>query len=95
MKFVEWDEQKNEKLKRERDIGFEEILLAIIEQRILAVVEHPNKKRFGHQKVLVVEINHYAYLVPYVENENAIFLKTIIPSRKATKQYIIIKRKLS
>ena len=95
MKFVEWDERKNEKLKRERDICFEEILLAIIEQRILAVVEHPNKKRYGHQKVLIVKINHYAYLVPYVENENAIFLKTIIPSRKATKQCIIRKPRLS
>ena len=95
MKFVEWDERKNEKLKRERDICFEEILLAISEQRVLAVVGHPNKKRYGLQKILVVEIHHYAYLVPYVENENAIFLKTIIPSRKATKQYIIRKQKLS
>ena len=90
MKYVEWNEEKNKKLKSERGIGFEEIEIAIEEKKnILDVVEHPNKKRYLNQKILIIRIDNYAYLVPYVEDEEKIFLKTIIPNKKATKKYII------
>lgn len=51
-------------------------------------IEHPNKAKYPNQRVFVVEVDEYAYLVPYVESDNEIFLKTVIPSRKATKQYL-------
>ena len=89
MKVFSWDQQKNELLRTSRGVGFEEVIIAISEGMILDVLEHPNEVKFGHQKVFVVEINQYAYLVPFVENELEVFLKTIIPSRKATKTYII------
>ncbi len=89
MKYFDWDAGKNEKLKQERDVGFEDVLVAIEEGRILDVIEHSNKKKYPGQKVFVLEISHYAYLVPFVEDEERIFLKTIIPSRKATKKYLL------
>jgi len=92
MKYVDWDNKKNGQLKEEREISFEDILIAIEEGRLLDIVEHPNKNRYLNQKIFIVVINNYAYLVPFVEDEEKIFLKTIIPSRKATKQYIIERR---
>ena len=91
MKYFDWDQQKNAELKRERDISFEEALVAIEEGNILDIVEHPNKKRYPNQKIFVIKINNYAYLVPFAEDDEKLFLKTIIPSRKATKQYLIKK----
>ncbi len=88
MKPYDWDESKNIKLKAERLVGFEDILTAINEGRTLANIEHPNKLRYGSQKILVVEINNYAYLVPYTEDDEKIFLKTIYPSRRFTKKYL-------
>lgn len=89
MKYFDWDNQKNEGLKTERDISFEEVLISIEKGNILDILEHPNKNRYPNQKVLVVNIDSYAYLVPFVEDEEKVFLKTIIPSRMATKKYII------
>ena len=83
-----WDGSKNEKLIRERGISFEEIVLAIEKNNVLDVIEHPNIKKYKNQKMFVVEWNHYAYLVPFVEDKELIFLKTIIPSRKATGKYL-------
>jgi len=91
MKYFDWDQKKNAELKRERDTGFEEALVAIEEGNILDIVEHPNKKRYPNQKIFVIKINNYAYLVPFAEDDEKLFLKTIIPSRKATKQYLIKK----
>lgn len=88
MKYIDWDEGKNAKLKAEREICFEDVLTAIDDGRILADKEHSNKLLYRRQRVLVVEIDHYAYLVPYVEDDDKIFLKTIIPSRKATRIYL-------
>ncbi len=88
MKYFDWDPEKNEKLQEERDIGFEDILIAIEEGGLVAVLEHPNTRRYSGQKILVVIVRAYGYLVPYVEDEQRVFLKTIIPSRKATKRYI-------
>ena len=89
MKYIDWDNQKNELLKKEREISFEEVLIAIEEGQILDIVEHPNKKRYLNQKIFIIKISSYAYLVPFVEDDDKIFLKTIIPSREAVKKYII------
>ena len=92
MKYFDWDSQKNQKLRQERDIGFEEVLIAIDEGKILDIIEHPNKTRYPNQKIFIVDINNYAYLVPFIEDEEKVFLKTIIPSREATKSYLIKKK---
>ncbi|VAX05098.1 hypothetical protein MNBD_GAMMA20-2461 [hydrothermal vent metagenome] len=88
MKIYAWNSEKNETLKRERNISFEEIILNIQLGNEVDIYDHPNKVRYPNQKISVVMIEDYAYLVPYIEEKDEIFLKTIIPSRKATKQYI-------
>ena len=88
MKYFDWNEKKNEKLKEERNISFEIIVSQIELGHLLDIVENPNKVKYKNQKILIVEYEEYAYLVPFVEDEDKIFLKTIIPSRKATKNYI-------
>jgi hypothetical protein len=86
VKHYGWDETKNEKLKAERGIGFEEVIVRIENGGLLDVLEHP--KRYRGQKISVVRREEYVYLVPFVEDKHQVFLKTIIPSRKATKQYL-------
>jgi len=88
MKYFDWDNKKNNRLKIERDICFEEILIAIEEGKILDIVKHKNNKKYPNQKIFIIKMNEYAYLVPFVEDEQKIFLKTIIPSRQATKKYL-------
>jgi len=88
MKIYAWNPEKNEALKRERNISFEEIVLNIQLGNEVDIYDHPNTARYPNQKISVVIIEDYGYLVPYIEEKNEIFLKTIIPSRKATKQYI-------
>lgn len=88
MKYFSWDNEKNLKLKTERKISFEEIVYHIENQQVLDIVHHPNQERYEGQKIFVINVNNYAYLVPFVEGEQEIFLKTIIPSRKATKRYL-------
>ena len=89
MKYFDWDDEKNKKLKIERDICFEYIIIAIDGGMILGVVKHKNSKKYPNQKLFIININNYAYLVPFMEDGKKIFLKTIIPSRKATKKYIL------
>jgi len=88
MKHYKWNKEKNEKLKTERGVSFEQIAMHIERGDVLDIVEHPNQKKYPNQQLLVVEINNYAYLIPFVEDENGKFLKTIIPSRKATRDYL-------
>ena len=88
MKYFSWDEDKNELLKEERQISFEDVVFYIEQGFLLDVLEHPNQEKYQGQKIFVVEIDEYAYLVPFVEDEREIFLKTIIPSRKATRRYL-------
>ncbi len=88
MKYFAWDDSKNEKVKAERGIGFEDIVFHIERGDLLDVLEHPNKARYGGQRIFVVRRDDYVYLVPFVEDERMVFLKTVIPSRKATKQYL-------
>lgn len=87
MKTFRWNPQKNEQLKADRGVSFEEVVLAIESGGLLDVVEHPNSKRYPNQGVYVVTIASYVYLVPHVEEPEYVFLKTIIPSRKATRDY--------
>ena len=88
MSFYHWEMGKNEKLVRERGVSFEEVVLAIEKGKILDIVDHPNKGKYGSQKMYVIELNGYAYLVPFVQDKEVLFLKTIIPSRKATKKHL-------
>lgn len=89
MRKFRWNSEKNVFLENERNITFEEVVYRISEGALIAEVEHPNKEKFPNQKVLVVDVDYYAYLVPYVVDEDGcLFLKTIIPSRKATKAYL-------
>lgn len=87
MKYLVWDEDKNIKLKKEREIGFEEVAEMLYRGDILDVIQNPSRN-FPNQKVYVLKMYGYIYYVPYVEDEEKIFLKTIIPSRKATKKYL-------
>ena len=91
MKYFDWNREKNELLKSERVISFEDVVDAIMEGRILGKEDHSNKKKYPSQKIYILEIGEYVYLVPFVEDDEKIFLKTIIPSRKATKKYLIKK----
>jgi hypothetical protein len=87
MKGYAWNLEKNEWLKRERRISFEQIVFNIQLGNEVDVYPHPNQERYPNQKISVVLVEGYAYLVPFVENGDEFFLKTVIPSRKATKQY--------
>ncbi len=91
----EFDIEKNRTLKIERGVSFEEIILLINEGHLLDVVEHPNKIKYSHQQMYVVDVEGYVYLVPFVREGNKIFLKTIYPSRKATKGYLARKENAS
>ncbi len=88
MKPIRWNADKSLLLKAERDVSFEEVLSAISQGGLLGVMDHPNRAKYGHQKMLVVRIRDYAYLVPYVESEDEIFLKSIMPSRKAKRDFL-------
>lgn len=88
MRFFDWDVKKNEELKSERNVGFEDVLFSILYDGLLDIVEHPNKQKYPGQRIIIVEIEDYVYLVASVEEEKVIFLKTIIPSRKMTKKYL-------
>jgi uncharacterized DUF497 family protein len=88
MKYFSWNNEKNERLKAERNISFEEVVFYIERGQLLDIVEHPNQEKYAGQRMFIVNINDYAYLVPFVEAEGEVFLKTIIPSRKATSKYL-------
>lgn len=88
MKPFDWNEQKNTSLKTDRGIGFENIVDAINDGHLLTTLKHPNSKKYPRQKVYIVQVNNYVYSVPFVENKQVCFLKTIYPSRKYTKQYL-------
>lgn len=83
-----FDSEKNEVLKRERGISFEEIITLIESDGVLAVVEHHNSEKYKNQSICIVDVGGYVFLVPFVKNDNEVFLKTIYPSRKATKKYL-------
>ena len=88
MKTVNWSTEKNIRLKAERGVSFEEVVSAMSNGGLLVVLAHPNTVQYANQRMFVVRIRGYAYLVPFVETKHEVFLKTIIPSRKATRIYI-------
>jgi len=88
MKSINWNSTKNQQLISERGISFEDIVFYLQQGALLDDMEHPNSDKYPNQRVFVIDIDGYAYLVPYVENRKEIFLKTVIPSRKATKVYL-------
>ena len=88
MKYFEWNDEKNEMLKKTRGVSFEQVTLAIALGDLIDRVKHPNPEKYPHQKVFLVKIEEYTYSVPYVEDNEKIFLKTIIPNSKATKKYL-------
>lgn len=88
MKHFRWNHQKNAELKTDRNITFEQMVLAIEADGLLDVVQHPNTDKYPHQLIFVVTYEDYVYLVPFVEETEYYFLKTIIPSRKAKRDYL-------
>ena len=83
----QWNEEKNILLKLERGIGFEDIVTAITEGAIIDIIQHPKKEKYPDQMIYIVRLLDYIYMVPYVRNDQEIFFKTIIPSRKMKKIY--------
>ena len=88
MKYYDWNEEKNQWLKKERNISLEIIVSCLEEGKMLDKIAHTNNEKYPDQFIFIVEYENYAYLVPFVEDEEKVFLKTIIPSRKATEKYL-------
>ena len=88
MKPFRWPPEKNDLLKQGRGVSFEEITVAVEAGGLLEIVPHQNPAKYPRQKIMVVEVAGYAYLVPFVEEDDHFYLKTIIPSRKATRDFI-------
>lgn len=88
MKFFAWNADKNEQLKAERGVSFEEAVFQIENGYTLDIIDHPNPAKYPRQRIFVIDIDHYAYLVPFVATDDEIFLKTMIPSKKMTRKYI-------
>ena len=88
MKYYSWNEEKNDLLKKTRGICFEQIVMHIERGDLLDILPHPNLGKYPNQKIMIVNVNEYIFIVPFVEDEKDTFLKTIIPSRKLTKKYL-------
>lgn len=88
MKPLAWNKEKNEWLKRKRSISFEEIAIALSTGGLIVDIQHPNEEKYPNQHVMIIKIKEYAYVVPYIENQEQRLLKTIYPSRKAKKKYL-------
>ena len=86
-KVIRWNEEKNQLLQIQRNLNFEMVLEKIENQDILSRRSHPDTKRYPHQFIFVLELDGYICYVPFVENDEEIFLKTIIPSRKLNKEF--------
>ena len=87
MMEIKWSDEKNSILKQTRNVSFEDVENAIMNDNVLDIVSHHNQEKFSHQELMIVQISHYTYYVPFVMNEEEIFLKNIIPSRKYHKKY--------
>ena len=92
MRVFRWDNEKNEWLKKNRGVCFEEVVVLMERKEVLDIIEHPNQDKYPAQKIAMVKIGDYAYLVPYMQESEAIILKTIIPSRSATNKYVRTKK---
>ncbi|MBI2641695.1 toxin [Candidatus Roizmanbacteria bacterium] len=87
MKPYRFNKEKDTVLKNQRGVGFDQIIKAITNKQVLKIIEHPNKKRYPNQKIYLVILDNYVFSIPFVEEKDYFFLKTIIPSRKYTKLY--------
>lgn len=87
MKTIRWSEEKNRLLMERRGVSFEDVLQAIREKKLLAIEAHPKSEKYPTHKILVILLNGYVHIVPYVETEEEIFLKTVYPDRKYHKKY--------
>ena len=83
MKPFDWNRQKSTLLRSSRGIGFEEVVNTINEEHILAIIEHPNKQKYPNQKIYIIDFDDYIYCIPFIEDNEKIFLKTIYPSLKS------------
>ena len=92
MKYYDWNNDKNELLKKLRGVSFEQVVLAIVSGDLVDRIRHPNPEKYPNQRIFLVKIEDYIYSVPYIEEDEKIFLKTIIPNSKATKKYLGGKR---
>lgn len=92
MNVFRWDNEKNEMLRKNRGVCFEQVVILMERGDVLDTIEPPKQDRYPGQKIAIVQIDDYAYLVPYVEKSEELFLKTIIPSRKATNKYVRTKK---
>jgi uncharacterized DUF497 family protein len=88
MKPFRWNAEKNQIIAAERGVNFEQMTIAIEDGGILDILQHPNVEKYPNQKIFVVEFNDYVYMIPFVEEDDCYFLKTVIPSRKATRDYL-------
>jgi uncharacterized DUF497 family protein len=88
MKLFDWNNDKNEWLRHERGISFEDIVYHLTHGGLLDVLEHPNRQQYPGQRIFIVDVEGYACMIPFVEDDQVIFMKTIIPSRKMTKLYL-------
>jgi uncharacterized DUF497 family protein len=88
MKLFDWNNDKNEWLRHERGISFEDIVYHLTHGGLLDVLEHPNRQQYPGQRIFIVDVEGYACMIPFVEDDEVIFMKTIIPSRKMTKLYL-------
>jgi uncharacterized DUF497 family protein len=84
----DWDPEKEKWLNENRGLSFHYVLFHVEHDDLLDVREHPNKDKYPNQKIMIVKMNEYVYVVPFVRDNESIFLKTIIPSRKETKRYL-------
>ncbi len=89
MNGFDWSDEKNEWLRRNRGLCFEDVLVCIQNGGILDVIRHPDRERYPKQSIIVLNVEGYVWLVPYVKSRGVRFLKTIIPSRKATREYLL------
>lgn len=88
MKYFDWNKEKNLLLIEKRNISFEEVVFAIKEGKLIDVKKHPNKDKYPNQSLFYININDYVYVVPFVEDDEKLFLKTIYPDRIATKNFL-------
>ncbi|TGN00021.1 DUF4258 domain-containing protein [Leptospira dzoumogneensis] len=86
--IFDWDNDKNETLKSERNISFERVVVEIESGSVLEILKHPNKKKYPNQILLIVEIDNYAWVIPAIESKDTFFFKTAYPSRKYTSIYL-------
>ena len=93
MKLYDWSLEKNEEIKIQRNISFEDIVFSMSRDGLMDILEHPDQQRYPGQRIFIVNVDDYAYVIPFIEDEKTIFLKTIIPSRKMTKKYLGGKRR--